>query len=384
MLMIWKHVCGTPRATLWSGLAQALGVAVFAAGVLTAGLPTTAIAQPTPTTYEDFDRLLRGAERADAVYGATLRRLEEARRLPGVLLRTESGVHVSISDEQADHVAAAVALNVMLNGNPGLRPPEVKGGAQIDLAIAQALYQLARSYGPTDAPVTASTPLGERLPTLDRVGDFVRAELARTLHAYDQENRALLDQEIEKYKRARAGLAQQVTWMQAERGRALPSGAAAGFLNKAGYYVLKTSGSGWRKMHAGWAHKIDGHQNFVLKVEDSTRPPRRESFHWTVPTGVDMRALFRDWQQDARRLSERACKGPPPLCPCAAQPDIWEGTVEYTVISGPYRTLNEARAAAGDSYLANGKPGSTKQWRYDTNRRSSELEQVCRNLGFGK
>lgn len=337
-------------------------------------------AQQEPRTREDFDFLIRSAQRADDTWSRMQDQLNQSRRLPGLLVRTESGGMASISDEQAENLAAAVALNAMVLGTDGRVPVLAIGGSQLEIAISKTLLGVREQIVRRAAKLH---DVSELHLDASRVGDFVRREMLQMLEAYDRENRASIAAELKRIDTARSELLKLVEYAQTARTKSLPSGVGQGFLNKPGYYVMKTSGSGWRKRFSGFAIKIEGHHFSVIKVDDGVREPKRESFHWTLPTGVDIRSLMKTWQEDARKASARNCAASPPLCPCAAPPDIWEDGPSYTITQGPFRSFTEARTAAGDSYAANGKPESNKQWRY-TDRRSDDLMHACRALGVGK
>lgn len=155
-------------------------------------------------------------------------------------------------------------------------------------------------------------------------------------------------------------------------------GQAAG---KTGFFVVKVAGKGWRKQ-GNSGRKIDGYKKFVIKFDDTISKPIGYQFYLALPVGNDIQSYFRTWRDDARKHSAVACAKPPPMCPCAPDPDIWVGDPQYTIEAGPFKTFDEARAASGDPYIANGQPGSSKQWRHDGNHRMEEVLRDCRNMGY--
>ncbi len=150
---------------------------------------------------------------------------------------------------------------------------------------------------------------------------------------------------------------------------------------KTGFYVVKVAGQGWRKQ-GNSGRKIDGYKKFVIKLDDTVSKPIAYQFYLALPVKNDMQSYFRSWRDDARKRSAAACSKPPPMCPCAPDPDIWIGDPRYAIEAGPFKTYDEARAASGDPYIANGQPGSSKQWRHDDNHRKDEVERDCRNMGY--
>ena len=330
---------------------------------------------------EDYEHAIRLAQQADTTYSRIHDQLVQASRWPGLLLRTESGGYFSISDDDVERLAAAVAVRGMVLGTDSRNPYrlDMSGRSQLEVAIDMLEASMIASFG--GANESGAIPK-EKLAALMAVsGDFLRDELRRTLEQYDRENRAKIEEELQRIKRQQQWLGEMVVKADALRQRALPRGAENGFLNKAGFYVVKVAGSGWLKRYAGYARWSEGYQHLIIKVEDRVGVPKNEGNYWSFPTGVDIRAVFNDWQEDTRQRSVKACKDSPPNCPCAPMPSIWTTGPEYTVMQGPFKTISEARAVAGDPYVDNGKPGATKFWTLDGDRRINEVTNACRAMG---
>lgn len=369
-----------PISTLWRAIQPFLVRAAIAFMVL-GSCAAVSYAQQA-NTQEDFDKVIQKAQYSDSVFSRMRDHLVAASRMPGLLLRTEAGGYISIEDDQVESLAAIVALRAMLYGTDSGMPyrKDMAGHSQLESTIDTAESVVIEHIGRHSKGIAPE----KRGRLAADAADIVREGLLRQLTQYDNENRAAIAQELRHIDAQQRRLADLVAKAVDMRSRSLPSGAANGFLNKPGYYVYKVAGSGWRKRYGGYAHKIDGYQLGVLKVDDRAKTPKAESFHWTFPTGVDIRSVFQKWQQDTHEKTLRACKAEPPLCPCGAPPDIWSTGPEYTVLQGPFRSLSEAHAVTGDPYVANGKPGSNKHWSYDTERRAAELESACGSLGSSR
>lgn len=151
-----------------------------------------------------------------------------------------------------------------------------------------------------------------------------------------------------------------------------------------GFYLARLEGKGWRKAGTRSNWKINGYKTFVIKFDHTVSKPIGYQFYLALPAGYDVESYFRTLQSNAREHSEKACARPPPMCPCAPEPDIWVGDPKYTIVAGPFKSFDEARAAGGDPSIPNGKPGSSKQWRLDGGHRIDEVERDCRSMGYVK
>lgn len=82
-----------------------------------------------------------------------------------------------------------------------------------------------------------------------------------------------------------------------------------------GYYVIKISGSGFRKAY-GSAQRISGYHIYIRYMKE----------------GENIHELIAKWKKDAQESSIKACKSPPPLCPCAPSPSIWTSGPNYSIM----------------------------------------------------
>ncbi|MBI1395744.1 MAG: hypothetical protein GC151_07165 [Betaproteobacteria bacterium] len=368
--------CDEPVRDAFQRVAQLLALLA----IILAGAGTHAAhAEVEGWSREHLGAVIRQAQQSDGTYVRMREELVKARQAPGLLLRTEAGGYVYISDTEAERLSAAVALRAMLYGTEDDKPyrPVAPGRSELEIAIDAVEVSVLDSIG---GPSRAVTSEQARANIAARTGELARDALLKILRTFDAENRARIAQEIARIDRAREWLAAVVARADTLREEALSDGTANGFLNHAGYYVARFAGSGWRKRYSGYAHHIEGFQAFVLKVEDRTGDPKWEGSYWSFPTGVDIWSVFTRWKSDVREKSLKRCQAPPPNCPCGAEPDIWTSGPDYRVVGGPFRTVSEARSRAGDPYLENGKPGANKHWTYDTERRIAEVESACRTL----
>ena len=84
---------------------------------------------------------------------------------------------------------------------------------------------------------------------------------------------------------------------------------------KKGYYVIKVSGSGYRKAF-GSVLKISGYHIYIRYIKE----------------GENINELIARWKKDALEASVKACKSPPPICPCAPSPSIWTSGPNYSIL----------------------------------------------------
>ncbi len=132
------------------------------------------------------------------------------------------------------------------------------------------------------------------------------------------------------------------------------------------FYVIRKSGTGWRKMWAGYAYRIEGYQSsFVMRIDPAITEPGYLYGYWSYPADFDLDVYGAEWRATAREKSVTACeKRAPALCPCAYEPGIWSEGPYFEYDSGPHGSYEEALDARGD-IKSNAEPGSAYQWIYN-------------------
>lgn len=89
-----------------------------------------------------------------------------------------------------------------------------------------------------------------------------------------------------------------------------------------GWYVVKTSGSGYEKKYGGVAYFRQGEHISVFEIKDDKT----------------LSQYFEEWQARERNTTQSACKKGPSPWP-GYTPSIWVDGPHYTVLEGPYASV---------------------------------------------
>jgi hypothetical protein len=112
------------------------------------------------------------------------------------------------------------------------------------------------------------------------------------------------------------------------------------------YYVLKTSGTGYRKMWGGWAEKMTGYDY---------------SYQYILPSELQMVV---DQLSRFDEVTAMNCERGPAICPCPPYPDIWvSGNVE---VVGAYDTIEELDQYRCDNPHNSGPTLICNMWNLET------------------
>jgi hypothetical protein len=215
---------------------------------------------------EAFDRLIRDAQEADAVYAGQIDRLGALSRHGGFLLRDNHGTIMPVAADAVRNLGAAIGLELYLSGDEIESLTRLRvgagGGTQLDDAV---LYAVSTALEPVLADPDPVAP--------DTLVQYVHGALMSALETFDGDNRDEVAGQIAEFEAKRERLADLIDRAADKRDERLAPDAPAGFMNESGFYVIQLSGAGWRKKGGGWAHWIEGYEDFVVEVtEDVTEP----------------------------------------------------------------------------------------------------------------
>ncbi len=335
-------------------------------------------------TREDFSRMLDDARQ----WENTLNRQAEELAAEEEFLRSFRGDYlvrtvdswVGLGERDVEQLASAVALMVLLADTEDIsRVPLLPGDTPLHDAINGALIE----SGMREQARRRHEDGGFDLAGYSQIA---RATIQEVLADLTRDNRREIDARLREVTRQRAaiaenrkGLARLVETATVCRQRTLSEDVTAGFLNREGFYGMRRSGDGWRKMNGGAAYRISGHDGFILKVVEGTFEPYWNHNHWVLPVGIDFDAFFAERSAAKRAQSVQACKQVAASCPCGSPPDIWTGGPDYVLLAGPFEKIGDARATVGQP-IGNLQPGSSSQWHYDKDRKYEEAQAACAAL----
>ncbi|MEM7571056.1 MAG: hypothetical protein AAF337_14795 [Pseudomonadota bacterium] len=364
----------------------AVSVLLLAAPPVQAGLaPELQRAMFDPVVKEDFTQIIQQAQMSETALDREKLSLETQRaeldRLVSVkdyVVDTADG-YFTIGDEDLNRIGATVALNILLNGES--ETPPVLFGIPSDLrrVISAAMRQdYARWKQLTKNPRNLFRKNYEQ-----RRGTYIADTIRALIAEMNNDNRERIKQKqtfitakLRAIEENRAYLGDLVSQALDARDRAISEETLYGSLTEAGFYVVRLSGTGWRKKYAGQGERISGYQNFLIYIDPKAQSESRQYLHMTYPARFDVQAKFGEWIAAKNEESEKACASGPPACPCKLPPDIWDD-VSYDIIAGPLQSLDEAMKISGrvDS-TANLSPTGAKHWTYESVS-SKRVKQAC-------